>query len=258
MSGIIASDLCKDWPGTGGSLVRAVDQLNLQVGEGEVVALLGPNGAGKTTTMRMLVGLERPTSGNAWLAGVHVQADPTTARRHLGYLSTTSGLPARLTVREVLDTVGRLIGVADRNTAIARVARRLSLGDFLDRRVSALSTGMRQRARLAVAMVHQPEVLILDEPTTGLDMIAADEVLAIVEQAREDGTAVLLSTHHVEEAARVCDRVALLLEGRLAALDTVEGMCAEHDRDDLREVVLKLARNHRSTLGQPVDRPSEP
>ena len=90
------------------------------------------------------------------------------------------------------------------------------------------------------------------------ECVAADEVLAIVEQAREDGTAVLLSTHHIEEAARVCDRVALLLEGRLAALDTVEGMCAEHDRDDLREVVLKLARNHRSTLGQPVDRPSEP
>lgn len=249
MSGIVATALCKDWPGPDGTLVRAVDRLNLKVHPGEVVALLGPNGAGKTTTMRMLVGLDRPTSGLATLAGIDVQAKPNEARRNLGYLSTTSGLPARLTVREVLDTVGRLLSVADIDGAITRAAERFSLSDFLDRRISALSTGMGQRARLAVATLHQPAVLILDEPTTGLDVIAADEVLASVEQFRDDGSAVLLSTHQVEEAARVCDRVALLLQGELAALGSVSELCEAHERDTLREVVLKLARDRRGTRG---------
>ena len=231
-------------------MVRAVDGLDLKVEPGEVVALLGPNGAGKTTTMRMLVGLDRPTSGRALLADVDVQASPTLARRNLGYLSTTSGLPARLSVREVLDTVARLLALPDRAAAIEDAAARFALTDFLDRRTSALSTGMRQRARLAVATLHRPKVLILDEPTTGLDVIAADEVLTCVENAREDGTAVLLSTHQVEEAARVCDRVALLLQGRLSALGTVEALCGEHGVNDLREVVLKLARGNRGTRGQ--------
>lgn len=249
MSGILASALCKDWPGPDGRTVRAVDQLDLEVRPGEVVALLGPNGAGKTTTMRMLVGLDRPTSGHAELAGISVQARPQAARRHLGYLSTTSGLPARLTVREVLDTVGRLQGVPERKAAIWDASERFALSDFLDRRISDLSTGMRQRARLAVATLHQPAVLILDEPTTGLDMIAAEEVLVCVEQAREAGTAVLLSTHQVEEAARVCDRVALLLEGRLAALGSVEALCAQSGVDTLRAAVLQLAQGRRGTRG---------
>ena len=137
----------------------------------------------------------------------------------------------------------------DRKTAIRDASERFALSDFLDRRISDLSTGMRQRARLAVATLHRPAVLILDEPTTGLDMIAADEVLVCVEQARETGTAVLLSTHQVEEAARVCDRVALLLEGQLAALASVEDLCAQCGVDSLRAAVLQLAQGRRGTRG---------
>ena len=238
--------LRKAWPLPGGAERVAVDDVSFVVRPGEVLGLLGPNGAGKTTTLRMLVGLERPDAGSAMLAGVDVHRDAVRARRALGYLSTTSGLPARLTVAEVLQTVAAVQGVADVPGAVARVVAAFDLGTFTGQFVSTLSTGMLQRARLAAALVHHPPLLVLDEPASGLDVVAAEELLSFVTRARDEGAAVLLSTHVIDEAERVCDRVLILLEGQVAAVGTPKELCAAHGADSLRDVFRGLVHARRS------------
>ena len=237
--------LRKTWPLPGGARRVAVDNVTFTVQPGEVLGLLGPNGAGKTTTLRMLVGLEKPDEGTALLAGVDVVAEPTRARSALGYLSTTSGLPARLTVKEVLEVVARVQGVADVPAAVSRVVSGFDLSTFTGQFVSTLSTGMLQRTRLAAALVHQPPLLVLDEPASGLDVVAAEELLSFVTRARDDGAAVLLSTHVIDEAERVCDRVLILLDGKVAALGTPAELCAAHNGDSLREVFRGLVHARR-------------
>ena len=167
-TGVEAVGLCKSWPKPGGQVQVAVRDLSFSVRPGEVVGLLGPNGAGKTTTLRMLVGLERPDAGQARLGGIDVQQEPLRARRQLGYLSTSSGLPARLTVREALETCAVLQGVEAVGPALEAAAQRFDLGGFVDKRIATLSTGMLQRTRLAAALVHDPPLLVLDEPASSL------------------------------------------------------------------------------------------
>lgn len=238
-------ELRKSWPLPGGDRRVAVDDVSFTVRPGEVFGLLGPNGAGKTTTLRMLVGLERPEAGSAHLAGVDVHAEPARARRALGYLSTTSGLPARLTVLEVLQTCARIQGVARPAEAVDRVVSSFDLGAFTGQFVSTLSTGMLQRTRLAAALVHQPPLLVLDEPASGLDVVAAEELLSFVTQARDAGAAVLLSTHVIDEAERLCDRVLILLEGQVAALGTPAELCDQHAAERLRDVFRSLVHARR-------------
>lgn len=243
VSSIEVNGLTKRWPLPGGGTKTAVDALSFVVHPGEVFGLLGPNGAGKTTTLRMLVGLERPDEGTARLAGVDVHQDPMRARQHLGYLSTTSGLPARLTVREVLEATAAVQGVRDVRAGVARVVEAFRLDAFVDQFVSTLSTGMLQRARLAVAFVHEPPLLVLDEPASGLDVVASEELLSFVTRARDRGAGVLLSTHVIAEAEEVCDRVLILLDGQVAALGTPAELCASHGADSLRAVFRSLVRS---------------
>jgi sodium transport system ATP-binding protein len=246
---IEVSGLQKSWPLPGGDRRVAVDDVSFTVQPGEVLGLLGPNGAGKTTTLRMLVGLEKPDAGWAKLAGVDVQADPSRARRSLGYLSTTSGLPARLTVREALEVTAQVQGVADVQAAVERVVEVFDLGGFTRQFISTLSTGMLQRTRLAVALVHHPPLLVLDEPASGLDVVAAEELLSFVTLARTEGAAVLLSTHVIDEAERVCDRVLILLDGKVAALGTPAELCAVHEARSLRDVFRGLVHARRAESG---------
>lgn len=234
--GIEVRGVRKAWPLPGGKQHLAVDNVSFVVQPGEVVGLLGPNGAGKTTTLRMLVGLERPDAGAAFLAGVDVHREPERARRALGYLSTSSGLPARLTVGEVLDVVAQVQGVTDPAGAVGRVMEAFDLATFTDQFISTLSTGMLQRTRLATALVHAPPLLVLDEPASGLDPVAAEELLSFVSRAREEGAAVLLSTHVIDEAERLCDRVVILLNGRVAAMGRPAELCASQGVSTLREV----------------------
>jgi len=235
--------LTKRWPQPGGTTKTAVDGISFVVEPGEVFGLLGPNGAGKTTTLRMLVGLEKPDEGTARLLGVDVHREPIRARRNLGYLSTTSGLPARLTVREVLDVTARVQGVRDAAAAVERVIRTFRLSSFSSQFISTLSTGMLQRTRLAVAFVHEPPLLVLDEPASGLDVVASEELLSFVVRARDGGAGVLLSTHVIAEAEEVCDRVLILLEGQVAAIGTPAELCAAHGADSLRAVFRSLVRS---------------
>jgi sodium transport system ATP-binding protein len=198
----------------------AVDDLSFSVAPGEIYGLLGPNGAGKTTTLRVLAAILTPTAGRAEVAGVDVARDPQGARRRLGFLTGSTGLYARLKGRELLRYFGRLHGmteaaIAERTT---RLADALALdGAILDRRCEALSTGQKQRLSVARAVLHDPAVLILDEPTVGLDVLASRFLRDFVRGERARGKAVIFSTHYLAEAELLCDRVGLLHRGRLLA-----------------------------------------
>jgi sodium transport system ATP-binding protein len=221
----------------------AVDDLSFHVAPGEIYGLLGPNGAGKTTTLRVLAAILAPTSGRAELAGVDVARDPQAARRRLGFLTGTTGLYARLTGRELLRYFGRLHGMPDAaiTERTALLARALDLEAILGRRCEALSTGQRQRLSVARAVLHDPAVLILDEPTVGLDVLASRFLRDFVRAERDRGKAVVFSTHYLAEAELLCDRIGLVHRGRMLA----EGPPAElRSRADgaasLEEAFLRL------------------
>lgn len=197
----------------------ALDDLSLTVARGEIYGLLGPNGAGKTTALRILAGLLAPSGGRASIDGVDVAVAPREAQRRLGFLTGTTGLYRRLTGREVLTYFGRLNGLsrADIASRIQELTGALDLAAVLDHRCEALSTGQRQRISVARAALHDPPVLILDEPTVGLDVLASRFLRDFVSAERGRGKAILFSTHYLAEAELLCDRVGLLHRGRLLA-----------------------------------------
>ncbi|MEQ1569363.1 MAG: ABC transporter ATP-binding protein [Myxococcota bacterium] len=215
-----ALGLRREWAMPSGPPLVAVDDLSFTVGVGEVFGLLGANGAGKSTTLRMLATLTAPSSGTARVAGHDVVADPTGVRGSLGYLSASSGLPTRVTCREVLELFAGLHRVARPAEAVERAIGRFGITEFADRRIESLSTGMRQRVRIATAAIHQPPVLILDEPTAGLDVVSADRLLDSITEARARGTTVIFSTHVLREASRICDRIGIVDQGKLLAIGT--------------------------------------
>ena len=197
-----------------------VDNVTFEVARGEIVALLGPNGAGKTTTLRMLAGLIAPTSGSIAIDGVRlVRATEHATRRRLGFLTETPGLWDRLTVRENLRVYAGIYALPHPDRAIDRVLDLFALGDRASTRAAELSKGMRQKVALARALLHDPPVLLLDEPTSGLDPEITRSVRLLLDERRAAGCAILVSTHNLDEAERLADRVAVL-QTRLLALDT--------------------------------------
>jgi sodium transport system ATP-binding protein len=202
--------------------VLAVDGVSFEVHAGEVVGLLGPNGAGKTTTLRMLAGLVTPTHGAARICGIQVASDPLGARRRLGFMTASTGLYARLTPRELLRTFGRLYAIPEAalGARIEELVAELDLTRFADRRCGMLSSGEKQRVSIARAIIHAPDAYILDEPTAALDPLASKAILDLVQTVRAQGRAVLFSTHRMEEADFLCDRILFLREGRIVAQGT--------------------------------------
>jgi sodium transport system ATP-binding protein len=184
-----------------------------------MVGLLGGNGAGKTTTMRIVATLLTPTSGMARVAGHDVRTDPIGVRRSLGYVSATTGVADRLSPREVLDSSGRLHGIERRLLAdrIAWLTASLDLGSFLDRPCGRLSSGQRQRVSLARALVHDPPALVLDEPTSTLDVVGARDLFAMLQSLRAEGRTILVSTHRLHEIEHRCDRFVIIDAGRIVA-----------------------------------------
>lgn len=225
---IAADGLVKHFRGGDGTLVKAVDGVSFTVAPGEMVGLLGANGVGKTTTMRLLATLLAPTAGTASIGGSDILADPLGVRRQLGYLSATTGVPDRLTPREVLASFGRLHGLAEDRIAsrIAELVAVLGLAAYCDRPCGRLSTGQRQRVSLGRALVHDPPALVLDEPTNGLDIIGARDLLDLLEHLRDDGRAVLVSTHRLHEIERRCDRFLIIHAGRIVGEGTREELAA--------------------------------
>jgi heme ABC exporter ATP-binding subunit CcmA len=202
--------------------VSAVRELTLQVPPGEVYALLGPNGAGKTTALRCLAGLLAPTGGSAEICGIDVVARSAEARRRLAYLSSSMGLYARLSAREVVAFFGQLHGLEGPVLAerVESVTRQFGLDDFADRLCGKLSTGQRQRVALARALVHDPPVMILDEPTLGLDVLSGQAIHQFIEREAGRGKSILFSTHQMEEVELLADRVGVLRRGELVAEGT--------------------------------------
>ena len=206
---------------------RAVDGVDLRVAEGEVFGLLGPNGAGKTTTMRMLATLLEPTSGTATILGHDLVREARNIRRRLGaVLSGERSLYWKLTARENLEYFAALYHVPPGETAarIAQILEQVHLTDRADDYVEKFSTGMRQRLVLARALLPAPSLLLLDEPTVGLDPQAARDLRERVLELRDEGRTVLLTTHYMEEADQLCDRIAIVDHGKVVALDTPEGL----------------------------------
>ncbi|RLC99643.1 MAG: multidrug ABC transporter ATP-binding protein [Chloroflexi bacterium] len=197
----------------------AVNQLSLTVDKGEVFGLLGPNGAGKTTTVRMLAALLVPTSGEAWVAGCQAGVDDQGIRQKIGLLPESPGLYDALTAEQNLAFYGEMYGVENKNQQIQRYLELLGLWNRRFEPVGTFSKGMRQKLAIARALLHEPEVLFLDEPTSGLDPQAARLVRDFIAELKEEGRTIILTTHNLEEADRLCDRVAVI-SGHLLALDS--------------------------------------
>jgi ABC-2 type transport system ATP-binding protein len=197
----------------------ALDGISFQAVEGEILGFLGPNGAGKTTTMRILTGYTPPTSGRASVAGFDVFDDSLEMRRHVGYLPETVPLYRDMTVRGYVDYIAQLHGIADRRRRVDEVLEQVGMQDRQRSLIRTLSKGMRQRVGLAQALVHDPEVLILDEPTIGLDPQQVQDVRRLIHTLGERRT-VLLSTHILSEAEQLCDRIAIIDRGRIIAVGT--------------------------------------
>jgi ABC-2 type transport system ATP-binding protein len=201
----------------------AVDHIDLEVSAGEIVGILGPNGSGKTTTILMLLGLTEPTSGHAEVAGFDPLRDPLEVKRRVGYMPDQVGFYDGLSARDNLAYTGRLAGLPrpEIDDRFAAAMDRVGLGDVGRNRVRTFSQGMRQRLGLAEVLMKRPSVAILDEPTTALDPHSTQEFLAMIRGLKADGTAVLLSSHHLDQMQSVCDRVALFNRGRIALSGSV-------------------------------------
>ncbi|MEM0994906.1 MAG: ABC transporter ATP-binding protein [Bacteroidota bacterium] len=221
----------------------AVNNISLEVKEGEIFGLLGPNGAGKTTTLRMLSGLLSPTAGESYIAGHSMQASPLTARRELGFLTGDMDLYRRLNPPEMLTYFGNLYEVP-RKELKARVERLVDwfgITPFRNRHCEKLSTGQKQRTSIARTLVHDPKVVVLDEPTTGLDIMASEFVLQFIKRiAREENKTVIFSTHHLDEVERLCDRIAIIHKSNLIAIGTVEEVKAQVGKTQLAEAFFQL------------------
>ena len=240
---ICVENVTRRFAAPGGAEVLAVDDVSFRVGAGEVYGLLGPNGAGKTTTLRIILGLLRPSAGQASINGYRASEFPDEVKRHVGLVSASAGLYQHLSVREMLLFCADLYGVRpqDARAELGRLAHLLDLGEILGRRCAALSTGQRQRVQLARALIHRPAVLLLDEPTLGLDVLGSQVVREFVTHLRGEGKAVLLTTHHLDEAERLCDRFGLLHRGRLVSSGTLAELRAATGCDTLVDMFLKLA-----------------
>lgn len=206
----------------------AVNQVSFEVHGGEIFGFLGPNGAGKTTTIKMIVGLLQPTSGTVKVAGYDVQTQPVQAKAASGYVPDTPNLYPKLTGRELLRFVGDLYGM-DRRQVERRTEELLRLFDLVeagDDMIDSYSHGMQQKTALAAALVHDPKVLVLDEPTVGLDPRSARLIKDMLRQMANRGAAVFLSTHILEIAERMCDRIGIINKGELIAIGTMEELRA--------------------------------
>lgn len=231
--------------GDGPDAVLAVDHLSFEVPPGEVYGLLGPNGAGKTTTLRMVLGLLTPTSGDVEILGYRVSEHADEVKRQIGLVSASAGLYQWLTPREILEFFAGGYGLAPEQVQrqVERLADLMDLRRFLDRRSATLSTGQKQRVNLARALVHDPPVVLLDEPTRGLDVVGSQVVFDFVNTLRSEGKAIVVCTHQLDEAERLCDRFGLLFRGRLRYEGTLQDLREQTQRATIVEMFLDLLRS---------------
>jgi len=205
-------------------IIRAVDGVSWEAHSGEIFGLLGPNGAGKTTLLRILATILTPTTGTATIGGFDIVHDAAKVRAQIGYLSGSAGLYERLTGRQLLHYFATLYGLTTSNakTRIDGLIEELDMGDYIDGRCDKFSTGQKQRVSIARAVIHDPPVLFFDEPTNGLDLVAARTVIRYIRERRRAGKCVVFSTHIMSEVESLCDRIAIIYDGKVAAIGTMD------------------------------------
>ena len=220
--------------------LRAVDGVDFAVHPGEVFGFLGPNGAGKTTTIRMLTGLSRPTSGSARILDLDLLRDVTRLKKHIGVVPEASNLYDELTAFDNLVFSMQLYGVPRREwkPRAEELLSRFRLSEKRDAPFAKLSRGMKRALTIAAALAHRPPLIFLDEPTTGLDVMSARNLRQMIAGLREEGVTVFLTTHYLEEAERLCDRIAVIVKGRIVALDTVDSLKSGMQQKTMVEMTL--------------------
>lgn len=225
--------------------IVALQELSLTAYEGEIVGLLGPNGAGKTTALRVLATLLEPSAGRAAVNGFDCVTQPELVRRQIGYISASTAVYDRMTAWEFVEYFGQLHGIEhpELGERMERLFDRLEMQSLRDCLGSKMSTGMKQRTSIARALVHDPPLLIFDEATNGLDVLAARAVLDTVAALRDEGKCLLFSTHILREVERLCDRAVIIHAGRILAQGTLDELREEHDEQDLEELFYRLIRN---------------
>jgi sodium transport system ATP-binding protein len=219
---------------------KAVDDVSFEVQKGEVFGLLGPNGAGKTTALRVISTMLKPTGGTATLNGFDIREEPEKVRASIGFLSGDMGLYGRLTPREVLTFFAKLYRIENVEARVKELITKFAIEEFAGARIDKLSTGMKQKVSIARTMLHDPPILILDEPTSGLDVPTAQTIEAAVLEARQRGKTIVYSTHIMEEAEYLCDRIAVINRGKLKMIGTMDELRLATGKQRLREIFLEL------------------
>jgi sodium transport system ATP-binding protein len=246
---IIAENLTKIFRDRKRGLVRAVNNLSLTCRPGQIFGLLGANGAGKTTTLRMLGTLLETTHGNATIAGYDINENPQEVRRCIGFLSGSTALYGRLTAREMIEYFGQLNNLkgTDLSRRVDELIERLEIGEFQNGRCDKLSTGQKQRVSIARSIVHRPPVMIFDEPTSGLDVMTSQTIMTFIEQCRSDNLTVVFSTHIMSEVERLCDRVAIVHHGVVAAEGSVNELRRQTGETVMENAFLKIVHRMEDT-----------
>jgi sodium transport system ATP-binding protein len=222
--------------------VRAVDGVTFRCEPGRIYGLLGANGAGKTTALRLLATLLKPTSGTALIAGCDAGREPEKVRARIGFLSTGTALYGRLTARETVEYFGRLHGIDEAvlQQRVGELFATLAMNEFEDRRCDKLSSGMKQKVSIARTLVHDPPVMIFDEPTVGLDVMTARTIVQFIRDCRQRGKTVVVSTHVMSEVEKLCDRIGIIDRGRMLADGTLAELRAQYGLTDPEDIFVRV------------------
>lgn len=221
----------------------AVNNVSFNAGKGEIIGILGSNGAGKTTLLRMLGGILTPTSGSIKVAGYDYLKDKNLAKKEIGYISGNTKLYNRLSPRELLTTFGSLYDMEkdEIEKSIENIIQVMDMKSFIDNRIENLSTGQNQRTSIARCLIHSPEIYIFDEPTLGLDVISSKSIIDFMKNERNNGKTVLYSTHYMEEAETLCDKIYMIHKGEIIANGSCEELKREYNTQNLRDIFINIA-----------------
>lgn len=222
--------------------VTAVDNVSFEVNPGEIIGLLGENGAGKTTTLRMLATMLKPTSGNAMIDGYNIIDNPNKIRERIGILfGGDVALYDRLTGRENMIYFAKLNGMSDleADQAVNKITSELEMSDYIDRPVGKYSRGMKQKVSLARSIIHQPDVMLFDEPSTGLDVLSSKLIHDFILKCKKDNKAIVFSSHNMYETEKLCDRIIIIHKGKIVASGTIEQLKKDYQKDSLEDLFIE-------------------
>ena len=223
--------------------IFAVKNINFKINKGKTIGLLGPNGCGKSTTIGMMLGLIKPTSGSVLINGKNIENNRTSLLEKINFISPYIELPKKLTIEENLKVYGRLYGVKNLNDKILELMETLNLNEFRKRKTGELSSGQKNRVSLAKALINDPEILLLDEPTASLDPDVGDYVRSVIEKfVAKNGSTILLASHNMNEVERLCDEVMMMKSGEIIDQGKSDDLISKHGRKNLEEVFLKIVR----------------